>query len=134
MTARQLERIPVEYQEYIRKAANKTGFPYQNVIAAILLTESNANMLVRGSSGEIGLMQIMPSTFQMLKKKYNLKETESDLYDPEFNIYVGTLLLKDNYKFLGSLEKTIKAYNVGVDLKPEYAANYYYQKVLKNMV
>jgi len=106
---------------------------YKRYIAAICLTESFGNEGVSGSSGEIGLMQIMPSTFQYLDNIYHFNFDLNDLWAIKPNIYVASTLFKHNLNHLNyDLFDTIKSYNVGVDLSPKDKATYYLKKVLNN--
>ena len=84
-------------------------------IVAMIITESSGKEKAVGLSGEIGLMQIMPKTFQLLKNKYRVFLGDikfSDLFDIEKNILVGSLLLYDNYKqSLRNLDLATQRYN-----------------------
>ncbi|MBL5980757.1 lytic transglycosylase [Petrotoga sp. 8T1HF07.NaAc.6.1] len=76
------------------------------MIAAIIDTETNFKNII-GSYGEVGYMQLRPSTAQFVVNKYydlfaslNYTETSLDwieerlLLDPRYNILVGTAYLK----------------------------------------
>lgn len=130
---RQKQLLSYAVLDQISKTCDLLRVPYKRYIAAIALTESGGNQYEHGSSGEIGLMQIYKPTFDYLNKKYHFNFTFEDLYAIQPNIYVAVLLFKDNLKVLHyDLFNTIKAYNVGTDLKPVDTANYYLTKVLKN--
>lgn len=59
-------------------------------IMAIIETESQFNTYAKGTSGEIGLMQILPKTGEWIAKKYDLQwKGPSSLYDPISNIRIG---------------------------------------------
>ncbi len=114
------------------KICQLLNFPFQRYVAAIILTESYGKESIIGSSGEIGIMQIMPSTFRSLDRIYHFNFTENDLYAMKPNIYVGVTLLKHNINILGDIFDAIMSYNVGIDLKPYDKAKNYLNKVIEN--
>ncbi len=84
-------------------------------VLAIIQTESNFNPNTVGTSGEIGLMQILPKTGEWIAKKYDLPWSGSSiLYNPIVNVKVGiryfALLRK---KFDSSAYLYLPAYNMG---------------------
>ena len=85
-------------------------------IMAIIDHESSFNPTIKGSFGEIGLMQIKPNTAQWIAKKYHLQwKGEKSLYDPATNVIFGTAYidyLRDRFAEHGRLY--LAAYNMGV--------------------
>jgi soluble lytic murein transglycosylase len=84
-------------------------------VLAIIQTESRFNPNTVGTSGEIGLMQILPKTGEWIAKKYELPWSGSSmLYNPIVNVKVGiryfALLRK---KFDRSAYFYLPAYNMG---------------------
>lgn len=84
-------------------------------IVAVIKTESTFNPSARGTSGEIGLMQIRPQTAKWLADKYNVEwNGEGALYDPVYNVRLGIRyfsLLRS--KFQQTAYYYIPAYNMG---------------------
>jgi soluble lytic murein transglycosylase-like protein len=119
------------YNSIIKMFCKKFGYPYPSIVAAIIMVESYGNPTSKGGSGEFGLMQIMPRTFEMLDKIYHFNFELETLYDPLNNIVVGIHLLKYLKSRGLSIKNQIKAYNVGEDLKPADKAKIYYDKVMK---
>lgn len=95
-----------KYRKTIIKIFNDIGIEkelqgtFLDRVVAVIITESSGKEKAVGSSGEVGLMQIMSKTLDLLKKKYVIiKDIKfTDLFDIEKNILVGSLLLYDNYK------------------------------------
>src|SRR5215472_3327833 len=56
-------QLPPEYLPYVMEASQKTGLP-PDLIIAQMRQESGFDANAKGKAGEIGLMQIMPSTAQ----------------------------------------------------------------------
>lgn len=97
----------------IEEAANNSLDPY--FIMAMITGESSFNPEAVGSVGEIGLMQIRPTTAKWIAKKKKLKWAgKSTLLDPIVNIKLGTAYiawLREKFSKHGQLY--LAAYNMG---------------------
>ncbi len=107
---------PVNYYENIKNQASKYNLSPELVLA-VVRTESNFKKDVVSSAGAVGLMQIMPKTFNWLQKKKSgtIELTEDSLYTPDINIEYGCYylrLLLQHYKNDEIL--AICAYNAGI--------------------
>ncbi len=118
---------PREYAEYVEVYAEQYGVP-ENLVFAVIHTESSFDSGAISSVGAVGLMQMLPETFEWLTDEILFDHLESGmLYDPETNIKYGTYLLSRYYDRYGDWELTLAAYNGGpgnVDKwleDPEYA-------------
>ncbi len=80
----------------IDREAKRTGMPAE-VAEAVTHTESAFNPSVIGNDGEIGLMQVMPSTARMMGFSGSL----SDLAVPEINIRYGVSYLAQAWRLAG---------------------------------
>ena len=109
------------------EASRSSGIPL-NALLAIAKQESNFNPHARGSSGEVGLMQIMPSTAR--QPGYGMSPlADTDLADPHKNVMFGANYLAAVGKNAGvkdfndpeQLAIALKRYNGGGD--PNYVAN-----------
>lgn len=86
------------------------------LILAIMRTESQFDARARSHKGARGLMQVLPSTAKWLSPKMGLKYTGRDsLYNPEYNVKLGTRYLYMLHQRFGNMEKAIAAYNRGPD-------------------
>jgi soluble lytic murein transglycosylase len=85
-------------------------------LLAVIKTESRFNPNAVGSVGEIGLMQIKPSTAEWIakKKKFPWLGREK-LFDPEYNILIGAMYMKYLKRSVNSKpSEYINAYNMGL--------------------
>lgn len=97
------------------------------VALAVAKVESNLNVNAVGSKGEIGLFQIMPSTYPKVSKQ--------DLFNPEINIKLGIQHLAWNKKYCKYRENNLflTCYNYGIKNteKIKYPQLWpYYKKVM----
>ncbi len=75
-----------------------------NLIAAIIMKESQGQASITGKDGEQGLMQVMP--------RFHSCAT----YEPRANIFCGTSILASNIQYYaGDIRTALAAYNAGRD-------------------
>lgn len=87
---------PTTYRSLIEKEAAGTGLAPE-VAEAVMAVESGYNPAAIGGVGEIGLMQILPSTARML----GFVGTNADLAVPETNIHYGITYLSRAWRLAG---------------------------------
>jgi soluble lytic murein transglycosylase-like protein len=79
---------PEGYRALSKAEAQQDGLPPE-IADSVMAVESGYNPAVIGGAGEIGLMQILPSTARML----GFSGTDADLAVPETNIHYGVMYL-----------------------------------------
>jgi soluble lytic murein transglycosylase-like protein len=100
---------PALYQEIARRAAVAHDLPYP-LVDAVIWVESRYNPMATGGVGEIGLMQIRPSTAHMLGFRGSL----SELREPANNIHIGTRYLAGAWRLAeGDICTTVMKYRAG---------------------
>lgn len=108
---------------YIREAATRYGVPEQWV-RAVMRQESGGRQyasdgsLITSSAGAMGLMQVMPGTYDLLRRQYGLGD---DPFDPHNNILAGTAYIRDMYQKYGA-PGFLAAYNAGPNRLDDYLA------------
>lgn len=106
-------RFPLAFKETVEKVAGMTTVA-PTLIYAIARQESAFSQHARSSAGARGLMQLMPGTARQTAKKSGIKHRDSLLYDPEYNIQVGTRYLNELLgKYKGNRILAAAAYNAG---------------------
>ena len=84
-------------------------------LVSVIQTESSFSPTARGTSGEIGLMQLRPETGKWIAQEFDLPwKGKKTLYDPVANIRLGSAylsLLREKFGKDGRLY--IPAYNMG---------------------
>jgi soluble lytic murein transglycosylase-like protein len=97
------------YADTIAKYADQNGVPVE-LATAVVQIESNFNPRMRGSAGEIGLMQVKPATARLMGYSGSTK----GLYDPDTNIRIGMKYLAMAQQLGGGPTcNTILKYNAG---------------------
>lgn len=114
---------PTEYQEYVEKYSEMYGVP-EELIWAVIKTESGFDSSAESDAGAVGLMQLMPATFneitnQRLKDGFDIGMR----YDPETSIRYGTYYLSYLFARYGAWDTAIAAYNAGLGNVDGWLAN-----------
>jgi D-alanyl-D-alanine carboxypeptidase len=119
---------------YIAEASQRYNVP-QTWIRAVMQQESGGHQYLNGqpttsSSGAMGLMQLMPATYAVLRDRNGFGD---DPYDPHDNIMAGTALIADLYAKYGSpaflaaynsSPRTLDAYLAGQGSLPNETVTY----------
>jgi hypothetical protein len=109
---------------YIREAAARFGVP-ELWVREVMRQESGGRLygdngvLITSSAGAMGLMQIMPRTYETLRDEYGLG---NDPYEPRNNILAGTAYIREMYDRYGA-PAFLAAYNAGPDRVDAYLTN-----------
>ena len=88
----------------IRRASRLFDLP-ENLVRAVVLTESGGRANALSPKGAVGYMQVLPSTGKEMGA--------SDLRDTWQNIYAGAKYLRKQLDRFGNLEHALAAYNAG---------------------
>ncbi|GAN77448.1 transglycosylase SLT domain-containing protein [Acidisphaera rubrifaciens] len=108
---------------YITEAAKRFDVP-ETWIRGVMHQESGGSLyhngtLVTSWAGAMGLMQVMPSTYDGLRDRYSLGD---DPYNPHDNILAGAAYMREMYDIYGS-PGFLAAYNAGPRRLDDYLAN-----------
>jgi hypothetical protein len=99
---------------HIREASSRYGVP-ERWIRAIMQQESGGRLyfasgeLITSRAGAMGLMQVMPGTYEMLRARYGLGP---DPYHPRDNIRAGAAYIREMHDRFGA-PNFAAAYNAG---------------------
>jgi hypothetical protein len=105
---------------YIVEAAAKYDVP-ERWVREVMRQESGGELyengqLITSSAGAMGLMQVMPQTYDELRARYSLGD---DPYDPHDNVMAGTAYMRELYDIYGS-PGFLAAYNAGPQRLDDY--------------
>lgn len=104
---------PKKYSEYVAKYAQEYEMD-EDLIYAVIKTESDFDCEAVSNVGARGLMQIMEETFDWIK--FRLDDEESvydDMFDPEMNIRYGAYLMDYLLEKFGDKDTAVAAYHSG---------------------
>jgi soluble lytic murein transglycosylase-like protein len=93
---------------YIVEASHRYDVP-EPWIRQVMRVESSGRVMDTSSAGAMGLMQVMPQTYDELRGHYQLGD---DPYDPHDNVMAGTAYLREMYDIYG-FPGFLAAYNAG---------------------
>ena len=100
---------------YINEAAQTYDVP-ERWIREVMRQESSGQVMATSGPGAMGLMQIMPATYDELRVRFSLGD---DPYNPHDNIMAGTAYLRALYDLYGS-PGFLAAYNAGPGRLDDY--------------
>ena len=105
---------PDDCRDIVEKYASEYNIPAY-VIFAVIETESDFDAHATSSAGAMGLMQMMPATFEWLTSSEHLGENLSsdELYNEEVSIHYGAYYLKYLFGKFHNWDTVFAAYNAG---------------------
>ena len=104
---------PLGYSEIVeREAQNYHIDPL--LVYSVIKAESNFDADAVSNAGAMGLMQIMPETYEWLASKEGITDvSQEDLLNPEINIKYGCMFLSILLERYPQLSSAVAAYNAG---------------------
>ncbi|WP_455153250.1 lytic transglycosylase domain-containing protein [Bradyrhizobium cenepequi] len=94
---------------HIAEAAKRFAIP-ERWVRAVMAVESTGDQAARSPKGAMGLMQIMPKTWDELRARHGLG---NDPWQPRDNILAGAAYLREMHDRYGSIAAMLAAYNAG---------------------
>ncbi|WEX08510.1 lytic transglycosylase domain-containing protein [Chelativorans sp. AA-79] len=94
---------------YVTEAARRFVIPEQ-WIRAVMSIESTGDPAALSPKGAIGLMQVMPATWDEMRVRHDLG---SNPWQPRDNILAGAAYLREMHDRYGSVNAMLAAYNAG---------------------
>lgn len=84
------------------------------LVMGLIQAESSFQSDAVSPVGAMGLMQIMPSTAEWLAELMGISYTEEDLFNPAYNIRMGTFYLRRLITYFGDVDTALASYNAGM--------------------
>ena len=113
---------PLKYTDYVNKAALDYDLD-QELIYAVIHTESHFDPDAESSAGAIGLMQLTGDTYSWLCNYRGEEQVEDGLLDPAINIDFGCYFLRYLLDEFGDEKLAVAAYNAGPNNVIEWLEN-----------
>jgi soluble lytic murein transglycosylase len=118
---------PLPYRNLIERESEHYHLDPMLVAGLIRQESAFASDAVSYASA-VGLMQLWPPTATKLARTLKYRYTRGRLFDPEYNVKLGTLYLSDLLKTFGTREAALAAYNAGETHVEEWSAGQNYQE------
>ncbi|HEY4949711.1 MAG TPA: transglycosylase SLT domain-containing protein [Candidatus Acidoferrales bacterium] len=83
--------------------------------AGLIRQESAYDPEAHSHANAIGLMQLLPKTAQRFAKQAKVRYSTPMLFEPDYNIHIGTIYFAGLQRNFGSVESALAAYNAGED-------------------
>lgn len=112
------QTIDAQLDPFIAEASARFRIPAA-WIRAVLAAESAHDVRALSSAGAMGLMQVMPDTWEELRDRHRLGD---DPFDPRDNILAGAAYLREMLDRYGTIGGMLAAYNAGPARYDEYLA------------
>lgn len=106
--------FPLPYAAAIRKNAARQAIDPM-LVAGLIRQESTFESNAVSRAKAVGLMQILPKTGKRLARSMKLPFSRAKLFQPEYNLELGTKYLADLLRMFGNTEAALAAYDAGED-------------------
>ena len=103
----------LEYSDLVEEASKKYGLEEARIYA-VMLVESSFRPEAVSEAGAVGLMQMLPATYESLCLKRGVEYNPEDLKDPATNIDFCCEYLVYLKEQMGSWDMTHLAYHAGI--------------------
>jgi soluble lytic murein transglycosylase len=105
---------PLPYAGLIRAAAQRQGLDPM-LVAGLIRQESAFQPTAVSRAKAVGLMQVLPGTGKRLARQLHVPFSRDRLFNPEYNLQLGTKYLANLIAMFGSVEPAVAAYDAGED-------------------
>ncbi|MGH9864859.1 MAG: transglycosylase SLT domain-containing protein, partial [Candidatus Acidiferrales bacterium] len=120
--------FPMPYAQPIRSAARRVRLDPM-LVAGLIRQESAFEKDAHSTSNAFGLMQLLPKTASPLSHRIRMRYSEERLFDPLYNLRLGTLYFSDLLKTFHSAEAALAAYNAGDDRVTLWQSGQHYDEL-----
>lgn len=118
---------PLPYRDLIERESQHYHLDPM-LVAGLIRQESAFASDAVSYANAVGLMQLWPPTATKLARSLKFRYARGRLFDPEYNVKLGTLYLSDLLSAFGTPEAALAAYNAGETHVEEWSANQNYQE------
>ncbi|MFZ0523752.1 MAG: transglycosylase SLT domain-containing protein [Candidatus Acidiferrales bacterium] len=109
-----LTAFAMPYQSSIRSRSTQAGVDPM-LTAGLIRQESAYDPEARSGANARGLMQLLPKTARRFARQARVRYSTPMLFEPDYNIHIGTIYFAGLKRDFGSVESALAAYNAGED-------------------
>jgi len=117
---------PLPFGNSIRQWSAHAGIDPM-LTAGLIRQESAFEPEAHSGANAFGLMQLLPKTARQMAKKSKVKYSHALLFDPDYNVRLGTTYVAGLKNDFGSVESALAAYNAGEDRVTSWTAGQSYR-------
>jgi soluble lytic murein transglycosylase len=96
--------------------------------AGLIRQESAYQPDAHSGANAFGLMQLLPKTARRYAKQAKVRYSTPMLFEPDYNIHLGTIYLAGLRRDFGSVESALAAYNAGEERVTQWTAGQTYRE------
>lgn len=122
-----LTAYAMPFQPSIVSRSNAVGLDPM-LTAGLIRQESAYQPDAHSAANAFGLMQLLPKTARIYAKKAKVRYSTPMLFEPDYNIHLGTIYLAGLRRDFGSVESALAAYNAGEERVTEWTAGQTYRE------
>jgi soluble lytic murein transglycosylase len=109
-----LTAFAMPFQSSILSRSTQAGVDPM-LTAGLIRQESAYDPQAHSGANALGLMQLLPKTARRFAKQARVRYSTPMLYEPDYNIHIGTIYFAGLKRDFGSVESALAAYNAGED-------------------
>jgi soluble lytic murein transglycosylase len=121
-----LAAYPMPFAPSIKQWSTHAGIDPM-LVAGLIRQESAFEPEARSGANAVGLMQLLPKTGRRMAKLAKVGYSQGQLYNPDYNVRLGTIYFASLRKDFGSVESALAAYNAGEDRLAQWTAGQKYR-------
>jgi len=122
-----LAAYAMPFQPLIQSRSAAVGL--DPMLTAGLIRQESAYLPdARSGANAYGLMQLLPKTARRYAKQAKVRYSTAMLFEPDYNIHLGTIYLAGLRRDFGSVESALAAYNAGEERVAQWTAGQSYRE------
>src|SRR3984957_473574 len=122
-----LAAYAMPFQPSIRSRSAAVGLDPM-LTAGLIRQESAYQPEAHSVANAFGLMQLLPKTARRYAKQAKVRFSAPMLFEPDYNIHLGTIYLAGLRRDFGSVESALAAYNAGEERVAQWTAGQTYRE------
>ena len=122
-----LAAYAMPFQPSIRSRSAAVGLDPM-LTAGLIRQESAYQPEAHSVANAFGLMQLLPKTARRYAKQAKVRYSTPMLFEPDYNIHLGTIYLAGLRRDFGSVESALAAYNAGEERVTQWTAGQTYRE------
>ncbi|MGA8221417.1 MAG: transglycosylase SLT domain-containing protein [Candidatus Acidiferrales bacterium] len=122
-----LAAYPLPFEGSIRQWSAHAGVDPM-LTAGLIRQESAFEPEARSGANAMGLMQMLPKTARLVAGGAKVRYSRAQLFDPDYNVHLGTIYFAGLRKSFGNVESALAAYNAGEDRVTSWTAGQAYRE------